>query len=52
MKSSYSRDMEKAIISILDSKPPGFRINICCESDMEDFFKLERDGVCRYFLKN
>lgn len=53
MKSTLSKEVEAALNSILTSvRPPLVNINICSEAEMEEFFKLEREGVCRYFLKN
>lgn len=51
-QSQSTRELEGAIISILSMKSPEISINICCESEMDNFFRLERDNVCRYFLKN
>jgi len=47
-----SRELEGSILSILTIKEPTLKLNICCESEMDDFFKLEREGVCRYYLNN
>lgn len=43
--------LEETVLSILDNKPPANRVNVCYEGDLEDFFKLEREGICRYYLK-
>ena len=51
-QSQSTRELEAAITSILSMKSPDIRLNICSEQDMDDFFKLEREGVCRYYLKN
>jgi hypothetical protein len=40
------------VLSILDNKIPNYQVKVCWEGDMEEFFKLEREGVCRYYLKN
>lgn len=53
MKSALSKEIESALIAITTStRPPGVAVNICYEGDMEEFFRIEREGVCRYFLKN
>ena len=52
MKSTLSKEIDSALTSVLDTKSTNLHINICHESDMEEFFKLEREGVCRYYLKN
>jgi hypothetical protein len=51
--SSRNKDYENILNSIiLKPSPSTYKVNICEEAELEDFFKLERDGVCRYFLKN
>jgi hypothetical protein len=35
-----SRDLERSVLSILEDKPSGAKVNICWEGEMEDFFKL------------
>ena len=43
--------MEKSLLSVVKAEPPNFLVNICWEGDMEEFFKLEREVTCRYFMK-
>lgn len=56
MKSStLAKEIEAALNSIILNSSKFTKLanlNICSEDDIEDFFKLEREGVCRYFLKN
>ena len=52
MKNTLSREIESALNGILKHPTSKFSLNICSEADMEEFFKLEREGICRYFLKN
>jgi hypothetical protein len=53
MKSTLSKEIEIALNAILtSSKVPSISVNVCQEAELEDFFRLEREGVCRYFLKN
>ena len=41
MKSALSKEIESALIAIITSnKPPGINVNVCCESEMEDFFRI------------
>ena len=46
-----THDLEKSLLNVLKNDTPTFSVNICAEGDIEEFFKVEREVVCRYFLK-